>query len=235
MINIELKSKEDLKRFKNRLRTVCEKRGVRLGKAEHKLNDIVTEFLEYTDYNALVSQVQKQKNKLSDTTLEISSLSLFPERVSVPSTTYGAQERILNSLRSARNIQSVIFAVRDGNPNDHALTLIVIAESGIKVFDTTNITAERTPRELELLDIFRALKDLGCLKKTRFIKQRIKATYELPILKAFDELTTYPLEEIFHEWRRFISCFTSSPAIPSPGVFLDEDWNELANSYTEEK
>ena len=232
MINITLTSKDDVNKLKDSLKSACDSRGIRLGNSQNKPGAILAEMLGYRDFNTLLGKAIEDPIPTVSSTQD---LIVFAERFYVPATTYSAAEEVKNAIEKAEGIRLIILAVRDGKYNKSATTIVLIAESGIKLFDTTLITSERSPRELELLGMFNIMKSKGVLDKVRFINQRITATNELPSSEAVKLLTTFPLVDVFPDWQGFLAMYNTELERYGDGIYYDDDWNDLRDAVKAER
>jgi len=60
---IKIESEEDLSVLKNRLYKACEKRGIRLGKKESRINEITAEMLGFQDWNTCIAYFRAKAKK----------------------------------------------------------------------------------------------------------------------------------------------------------------------------
>lgn len=150
-------------------------------------------------------------------------------RYKTSSSTHGAAKDIIGYLNEITDIKNVTFAVRDGNYNKSALSLIVNGGEEIALFDTSVITAERRPREIELYDICNTLDKLGIFHSAQFILNRVEQTEKLEPEKAYEYLVqqdkaTLSISNINY----FLTLFCTTEPNPEPyqGIFV-EWWEEL--------
>lgn len=103
-----------------------------------------------------------------------------PHRIRHQGSTYGALEDLLDLIRNAGNIGEVWLAVREGEYNHSALTLVMSIDKFILLADTTLLTIERRARETEVQDLTLNLDKLGLLDgATSFLGNRVQKTGEL--------------------------------------------------------
>lgn len=229
MFQVQLSSKEDVHRLKDKLRQACNEQGIRLGKEQHKVEAILASMLCARDYNTLLGMAGKSASDIhiQPESIRFNQFISFVERVNVPSTTYGAAAKVIEGVKSAKGVKRVIFAARDGELNESATSILIVAESGSLLFDQTLLTVERRPRELELVDIFSVLKDRGLLGLTRYIPRRVKETSKRPSSEVADEMVNTALEPVFPDWQGFLSIYSKDLKRYGPGIYADEYWNEF--------
>lgn len=157
---------------------------------------------------------------------------MYIERHCLPSTTYGAADVVKEKIKAAKGIKSIIFGARDAVANRYATSIVLIADEGSYLFDTTTITMERSPRELEVLGIFDVIKSVGALDKAVFIPARTPSTEHLPAIEAAQILKNYQSKIIFPNWRDFASIFNEKFEMRSVGYYSSR-WEELSGNLTE--
>ena len=152
----------------------------------------------------------------------------YVERVNVPATTYGAAAVIHKAIAEAEGVHNVIVAVRKGSLNDYATTVLLVAASGSKLFDTANLTAERPPREAEVLELFEFVANRDLLSKTRFVNEIIPSTSDMTGYDAAKLISTYPLSEINDQWVNFLALYGKNlKRFPDDSYYI-ERWKKLA-------
>lgn len=229
MFQIQLTSKQDVHRLKERLRHACDEHGIRLGNEQHKAEEILSYLLGVKDYNTLLGIATQPitKSPFSTESIQFDQLVSFVERVNVPSTTNGAAAKVIDGIKAAKGVKRVIFAARDGELNDSATSILIVAESGSLLFDQTLITAERSPREQELLNIFSVLKDRGLLGLTRYVPYRVEQTSTKPSDEVASAMINAPLEPIFPDWQGFLAIYSKSLTRYGHGIYADASWDEF--------
>ncbi|RXE85946.1 hypothetical protein [Pseudoalteromonas sp. A757] len=229
MFQMQLTSKVDVHHLKDKLRHACDEQGIRLGKDQHKAEAILATLLGVKDYNTLLGMASKP---VANAPVDPKSIQFYQfvsivERVNVPSTTYGAAAKVMERIKSAKGIKLIVFAVRDGELNNSATSILIVAESGSFLFDQTLITVERRPRELELVDIFSVLQDKGVLDLTRYIPKRVGKTSTRSCIEVAQEMVNTPLEPIFPDWQGFLAMYSKELKRYGPGIFADDSWDEF--------
>ena len=152
-------------------------------------------------------------------------------RVITSGSTYRTLEIIREYLKDKIDILRVTLAVRNGSSNKSALTIIFYTSNGSVIFDTTNLTAERTPREYEVYAFVDALDSLGVFNTTRYIAERVFDTEHLEAEEAIQQLEKLPTEPIANfNIYKFLSlfCYTDNKSQIPPSIFMDE-WKVLCN------
>lgn len=100
-------------------------------------------------------------------------------------TTIEAHDQLLTVLATVQDIRSVTLAVRDGDANLSALSIVIRTPELTYVADTTYLTAERPPRESEIRDLVWALDVRGLLGEVvEFRTTHVKQTSGLAPAKA---------------------------------------------------
>ena len=152
---------------------------------------------------------------------------MYTQRCAVPYTTYGAADAVIDKIKAVTGIKSIIFGARDSNPNRYATTILLIADEGYFLFDTTNLTMERSPRELEILKIFDVIKSVAALGKTVYIPARTPKTDHKSAADAANTINYYAVNNIFPDWRGFTSIFNNKFEMYPLSCFYAERWEEL--------
>jgi hypothetical protein len=160
---------------------------------------------------------------------------MYIERHCSPSTTYGAADVVKEKIKAAKGIKSIVFGARDAVANRYATSILLIADEGSYLFDTTTITMERPPRELEVLGIFDVIKSVGALDKAVFIPARTPSTEHLPAIEAAQILKNYKSKNIFPYWRDFASIFNEKFEKRPVGSYYSSRWEDLSSNLTENK
>ncbi|MGE4262200.1 hypothetical protein [Shewanella sp.] len=156
---------------------------------------------------------------------------MYIERHSVPFTTYGAADVVKAKIGEAIGIKSIIFGARNAELNNFATTILLVADEGSYLFDTTNITMERPPRQLEVLSIFDVINAVGALKKAVYIPARIPRTDHLSAIEAGHLLNTFAVEKVFPNWRGFASIYNEKfEMYPLDCYNYSTRWNELSSN-----
>jgi hypothetical protein len=124
----------------------------------------------------------------------------------------------------------VIFAIRDGDINDSATSVLIVAETGSLLFDKPTLTVERRPRELEVIELFEQINELGLLDATRYLPHRIKSTSKLPADEVARIFVNAVLEPVFPDWRGFLAMYNKDMTRYSSGIHADEYWDRLKDS-----
>ena len=158
---------------------------------------------------------------------------MYIERYSVPSTTYGAANVVKEKIKEAKGIKSIVFGARDSDPNRYATSILLIADEGSYLFDTTNITMERSQRELEVLGIFDVIKSVGALDKAVYIPARTPSTDHLPAIEAARVLNHFGVKRVFPDWRGFAAIYNEKFEMYSVDCYYSSRWYELSESLKE--
>jgi hypothetical protein len=232
MFNFKLSSKKEVNNFKEKFRTACDEQGIRLGNNQHKSEAIIASMFGFKNFNTLLGAAIKpnQEPQIEKDSISFNQLDTFVERVHVTRTTYGAADKVLRGIKESRGIKLIIFAARDGESNESATTVLIIAESGSLLYDETLLTVERRPRELEVVDIFRAIKDKGLLASTRYIPHRFDRTESEPADAVAKKIVNAALEPVFPDWQGFLAMFNKKQTRYGEGIYADEYWEELKGS-----
>lgn len=159
---------------------------------------------------------------------------MYIERCAVPSTTYGAADVVKAKIKAVTSIKSIIFGARDADINRYATTILLIADEGSFLFDTTNLTMERSPRELEFLNIFDVIKSVGAMDKSVYIPARTPSTDHMSAVDAANLLNHYAVDHIFPDWRRFTSIFNDKFEMYSRSLFYSQRWDEFISSTVDD-
>jgi len=158
---------------------------------------------------------------------------MYIERHCLPSTTYGAADVVKEKIKAAKGIKSILFGARDAVANRYATSILLIADEGSYLFDTTTITMERSSRELEVLGIFDVIKSVGALDKAEYIPARTPSTEHLPAIEAAEILKSYKPDNIFPNWRGFASIFNEKFEMHSVSCYYPSHREELSGNLTE--
>ena len=138
-------------------------------------------------------------------------------RLRVTGATYDDADQILTCLAHFESIRSVTLAVRDGEANFSALSVVIRTDKAALVADSTYLTAERGPRLSEIRDIIWSLDLKGLLGgATRFRATRVEQTEKLPAhqaAKAIEEGEVIPLG--YKTLPAFLNLFTPEPVARS--------------------
>lgn len=134
-------------------------------------------------------------------------------RLRTTGATHDDADQILTCLAHFESIRSVTLAVRDGEANFSALSVVIRTEKTTLVADSTYLTAERGPRLSEVRDIVWALDLKGLLGgATRFRAQRIAQTEKLPPLQAAKAIEDGELTPLgYKTLPYFLNLFTPEP------------------------
>ncbi|WP_413486070.1 hypothetical protein [Shewanella baltica] len=155
---------------------------------------------------------------------------MYIERYSVPSTTYGAADVVKEKIKEAKGIKSIVFGARDSDPNRYATSILLIADEGSYLFDTANLTLERTEREREILGIFEVIKSVGALDKAVYIPARTPSTSHLSAIEAARVLNHYGVKRVFPDWRGFAAIYNEKFEMYSVDCYCSSRWYELSES-----
>lgn len=61
MLTLNLNTKEDVHRLRERLRTICDQEGIRLGKTNARAERIIASLVGVRDYNTLIGMVERRR------------------------------------------------------------------------------------------------------------------------------------------------------------------------------
>ncbi|MCS6162411.1 hypothetical protein [Shewanella baltica] len=153
---------------------------------------------------------------------------MYIERYSVPSTTYGSADVVKEKIKEAKGIKSIVFGARDANPNRYATTILLIADEGAYLFDTANITMERTEREREVLGIFDVINSVEALDKAVYIPARTPSTNHLSAIEAAQVLNHFAVKRVFPDWRGFAAIFNEKFEMYPVDCYCSSRWEELS-------
>lgn len=138
-------------------------------------------------------------------------------RLRITGATHDDADQILTCLAHFVSIRSVTLAVRDGEANFSALSVVIRTDKAALVADSTYLTAERGPRLSEIRDIIWSLDLKGLLGgATRFRATRVEQTEKLPAhqaAKAIEEGEVIPLG--YKTLPAFLNLFTPEPVARS--------------------
>lgn len=110
-------------------------------------------------------------------------------RVRACASTSDALDDLLFVINNASPIKAIWLAVREGEHNHSALTVVIEIGDFILLADETLLTIERRPRELEIQALIAALDRRGMLEgATQFPLQRIVKTADKSPETAFDTI-----------------------------------------------
>jgi len=229
MIDIQLHSKKDILNLKKDFRSACETQGLRLGQSEKKTEAILASLFKCPNFDTLVGLALKPQSEDQPT----EKLPVYHRRINSTGSTGTTKSRIIKEIKEADGVEYVTFAVRPGESNKFALSIVVSTYGGldrvISVYDDSLLTVERTAREHEILDILRNLKKRGSLDKAVFIERHVPKTDHLPAQEAIGILRDYGAKAIFPNWRAFLSAFTTEYATYED-IFSDSEWKNLAGT-----
>jgi hypothetical protein len=133
---------------------------------------------------------------------------MYIERYDVPFQPSASADKIKDLVKRANGIKSIVFAAKDSEPNSYATTILLIADEGSYLIDTSGLTMERNSRELDVLKLFDVIKEVGALNKTKFVTSRVSNTDHLPAIEAAALLNRYPVKLVFPNWRAFKAIYT---------------------------
>lgn len=163
------------------------------------------------------------KVQAEDTILHITRYKSSPS-------TYRAKNEICEYIVE-NQIQRAIFAVRDGENNKSAVSIILYSDKETAIFDTSMITAERRPREAELYSICDALDQVGAFPFATFVTERVEQTKGLPPAEAIALIA--PMDKLMIASENvyfFLEMFCKDENIKevtySKELFID-DWKYL--------
>lgn len=133
---------------------------------------------------------------------------MYIERYDVPFSPSASADKIKDLVKGAKGIKSIVFAAKDSEPNSYATTILLIADEGSYLIDTSGVTMERDSRELDLLKLFDVIDEVGAINKTKFITSRVPNTAHLPAIEATALLNRYPVQLIFPDnWKAFKAIY----------------------------
>lgn len=141
--------------------------------------------------------------------------------------THDAHDQLLTLLATLENITAVTLAVRDGDANLSALSLVIRTPELAYLADSTALTTERPPRESEVRDLIWALDIRGLLGgATHFRTTRIPQTSALPEQQAVKEIENGELMPVgYKTLPEFLNLFHEKPMTYSSaelyGFFAD--------------
>ncbi|UBM23286.1 Arc family DNA-binding protein [Pseudomonas sp. p1(2021b)] len=146
-----------------------------------------------------------------------------PHRIRDESSTYGALKDLLCLIRNAGRISEVWLAVRNGEYNRSALTVVLHIDGFMLLADHTLLTIERRAREVEVEDLIENLDRIGLLEgATSFITQKVKKTSKWAPNEAMSYLADQPREVLTRTTiTRFLNLF-----LEKPFDFTDEQLDE---------
>ncbi|HCF7328962.1 TPA: Arc family DNA-binding protein [Pseudomonas aeruginosa] len=151
-----------------------------------------------------------------------------PHRIRYASSTYGALKDLLCLIRNADRISEVWLAVRKGEYNRSALTVVLHIDGFMLLADHTLLTIERRAREIEVEDLIENLDRIGLLEgATSFMTQRVDKTSKWTPKEAASYLADQPREVLTRTTiTRFLNLF-----LEKPFDFTDE---QLAEYFTKQ-
>jgi hypothetical protein len=155
--------------------------------------------------------------------------NLVTQRLVTSGSTYGARDTICDFIKSNSNITGALLAVRDGELNKSALSIVIYHDGRKTIFDTCLLTAERTPREWEVYDVCNTLDSVGIFTTSRFVTERVKSTKETSAHSAIEYLESYPSQLLASEnVYKFLSLFCYEDNISQiPKTIFIENWKSL--------
>ena len=138
-----------------------------------------------------------------------------PHRIRHQGSTYGALEDLLDLIRNAGNIGEVWLAVRKGEYNHSALTVVIHIDNSVLLADTTLLTIERRARETEVQDLTLNLDKLGLLEgATFFLNTRVQKTGEQSAAEAVSYLANQDRVPLTRSsLPEFLNLFLERPTI----------------------
>ncbi|PNH99619.1 Arc family DNA-binding protein [Vibrio diazotrophicus] len=152
------------------------------------------------------------------------------QRIVTHDSTYIVRDVICNFIRDEQNITGALFAVRDGDMNTSALTVVLYQDEKKTIFDSCPLTAERRPREREIYNVCDTLDSKEVFTNTRFVIERVPSTNDLEPEEAIELLEGRPSQLLANDENiyRFLSlfCYTDNVSQISPTYFL-KDWRYL--------
>ena len=136
-----------------------------------------------------------------------------PHRIRHESSTYGALKDLLDLIRNAGRISEVWLAVRNGEYNRSALSVVLHIDGFTLLADHTLLTIERRAREIEVEELIENLDRIGLLEgATSFMTQRVKKTSEWEPKEAASYLADQPCVALTRSTiTRFLNLFLEKP------------------------
>lgn len=155
---------------------------------------------------------------------------MYIERYDVPFSPSASADKIKELVKGARGIKSIVFAAKDSDPNSYATTILLIADEGSYLIDTSGVTMERDSCELDVLKLFDVIGQVGALNKAKFITSRVPNTDHLPAIEAAALLNRYPVQLIFpHNWRAFKAIYNEKYVQYTISTYAAR-WEELCQN-----
>lgn len=160
--------------------------------------------------------VQAIMAKISSRQMGLLDALVFEQRfmrLRRPGSTHEAIDQLLTCIATLNRIQSVVLAVRNGDANHSALSVVIKTDQLTLVSDETLLTVERPPRESEVRDFIQSLDSLGLLDgPTRFQTQRVPPSNNLSAEEASKALESGELKPLGLETlQEFLALFHPRP------------------------
>ena len=160
--------------------------------------------------------VQAIMAKISSRQMGLLDALVFEQRfmrLRRPGSTHEAIDQLLTCIATLNRIQSVVLAVRDGDANHSALSVVIKTDQLTLVSDETLLTVERPPRESEVRDFIQSLDSLGLLDgPTRFQTLRVTPSNHLSAEAASKALESGELKPLGLETlQEFLALFHPKP------------------------
>ncbi|MBO2690498.1 hypothetical protein I6M59_01865 [Shewanella algae] len=226
MLHLKLLSKDDVNRLKENLRKGCDAVGLRLGKDQHKVEHILATLFDFTNFNTLVGVATKPHSGTES--YRFDQFISYVERIDTGLTTYGGKDAVIAGLKSSFGIKRIIFQITAGRLNRSATNVLIVAESGSQLYETL-MTVERTPRELEVLNVFYTIEKLGLLHLVRYIPLRGKETASRPCIEVAYEMVNGSLRPFQNDWKGFVAMFNEQKIQYDKSIYKHQEWTALAN------
>ena len=233
MIEFTLASKEDVNVLKKKLRNACDTADIRVGRSDKNIETILAHLFGYKDFNTLLgvaSKIQEPTSIEPPPSAPEPILLDLAERIDASSTTYDGRDAVIKALKQASGVRYILFATRNGGFNESATSILLVADSGNKLLDTTSMTVERSPRELEVLEVFRCIKKLSLLDKAFYVTERVSPTKTMPPKEAVHYLLSHSVTKIRTEWVGFLAMYDKNLKRYGRGAFYADSWDEIMGS-----
>ncbi|MDI4670994.1 hypothetical protein MKZ42_03200 [Pseudoalteromonas shioyasakiensis] len=161
MYTLTLPSKRDVHRYRDRLKSICDKYGVRLGKSNEKAETILAELFDCPNYNTLLG-IASRSNDKEPTLIDKSEIL----RLALPRTTHGAKDRIINIVREFALLgdsptKLVSFFHRKGALKSPVMGFCFTLTSGrVLLFDSHGISLVNDKQESVVISLYTHIREL---------------------------------------------------------------------------
>lgn len=230
MYTLTLPSKQDVHRYRDRLKSVCVKYGVQLGKSNEKAEAILAELFDCPNYNTLlgIASYNTERKVIASNSLDIMRLAL-------PRTTYGSKDRIISILRDFiangdRPTRFVSFFHLRAKLDHPVMGYWVSLNSGrVLLFDSHSISLVNEKQESEVLSLYTHVRDFLPTSNWYFVAKQFDDMSLKSVVEVRSLIENASVKPHALSWRELfpLACADLSPIKRPPEVIAQ--WESIAN------